>query len=331
MSAGAFLILVAIVFFQPLSGLGQAGAVSHVLLGDVKVDESQMGRPAGLLSFHIILYTTSGRMVDRQVVVNNGRFRFFGVRNGEYDLVIEHETAEIGRIRVMVQSTYRTDFRQDIALELKPGFSTRSRPRPGTISVEDTHERGAATKSVFSEASQELTKKNYARAIALLRQIVSVDPGDFQAWTEMGTAYLMQKDYAEAEKAYAKAVETRPTFFLALLNLGRLHLLQKNFEGAVAVLTKAVEVKSASAEANYYLGEAYLQVKKGSKAVGYLNEALKLDPIGKADAHLRLAALYNAAGIKDQAAVEYQEFLKKKPDYPDKKKLEQYIAQNKKR
>jgi hypothetical protein len=28
--------------------------------------------------------------------------------------------------------------------------------------------------------------------------------------------------------------------------------------------------------------------RKGSKAVGYLNEAIKLDPIGMADAQLRL-------------------------------------------
>ena len=59
-------------------------------------------------------------------------------------------------------------------------------------------------------------------------------------------------------------------------------------------------------------------------------EALKLDPVGKAEAHLRLAALYNGAGMKDKAANEYVEFLKKKPDYPERKKLEQYIAENKK-
>jgi hypothetical protein len=33
--------------------------------------------------------------------------------------------------------------------------------------------------------------------------------------------------------------------------------------------------------------------------------------------------------LKDKAAKEYEEFLKKKPDYPDKKKLEQYISANK--
>jgi tetratricopeptide (TPR) repeat protein len=121
----------------------------------------------------------------------------------------------------------------------------------------------------------------------------------------------------------------RPKFFLALINLGRLRLMQSNFEGAISVLSEAVVTKPTSAEANYYLGEAYLQIKKGSKAVTYLYEALKLDPIGKAEAHLRLAVLYNGAGMKDKAAAEYEQFLKKKPDYPDHKKLEQYIGANK--
>jgi hypothetical protein len=48
-----------------------------------------------------------------------------------------------------------------------------------------------------------------------------------------------------------------------------------------------------------------------------------------ADAHLRLAALYNLAGYKDRAAAEYEQFLQKKPDYPDKKKLTDYIEANK--
>ena len=59
-----------------------------------------------------------------------------------------------------------------------------------------------------------------------------------------------------------------------------------------------------------------------------MNEALKLDPIGMANAHLRLVALYNLAGYKDRAAIEYNEFLKKKPDYPEAQKLRDYIIAN---
>jgi Tfp pilus assembly protein PilF len=62
-----------------------------------------------------------------------------------------------------------------------------------------------------------------------------------------------------------------------------------------------------------------------------LEEAARLDPGNQAEAHLSLAALYDAANLKDRAAAEYEKFLAKKPDYPDKKKLEKYIRENKKR
>ena len=65
-------------------------------------------------------------------------------------------------------------------------------------------------------------------------------------------------------------------------------------------------------------------------AVGYLNQALKLDPVGMADARLRLGALYNAAGMKDKAVVEYRAFLEVVKDHPDRAKIEQYIKDNSK-
>jgi Tfp pilus assembly protein PilF len=79
---------------------------------------------------------------------------------------------------------------------------------------------------------------------------------------------------------------------------------------------------------NHYLGEAYLQSKKGSKAVIYLNEAIRLEPVEKAEIHLRLAALYNAAGAKPLASKEYKMFLDKVPSYKDKAALEKYISEN---
>ena len=72
----------------------------------------------------------------------------------------------------------------------------------------------------------------------------------------------------------------------------------------------------------------YLGAKQGSKAVISLNEAIRLAPQAKAELHLRLAALYNAAGAKDRAVNEYKLFLEKKPDYPDRLKLEAYIKAN---
>jgi tetratricopeptide (TPR) repeat protein len=308
------------------SAIAQSGG--HILYGDVKVDES---KATGFIpiSYDLILYNLSGNVIARQTVTSNGRYRFMNLTDGHYDLVVESENTEVARIRVELSSPrVATDYRQDIFLELKPPVGAPS--KPSSVSVEDYYKRSSANRKLFEKAQAATNKKRYGEAISLLRELLTNDPKDFQAWTELGTVHLIDQNLTEAEQAYARAIEIRPKFFLALMNLGRLRFMRKNFNGAISALSTALAVKPTSADANYYLGEAYLQVKKGSKAVGYLNEAIKLDPVGKADAHLRLATLYNAVGLKDKAAAEYQAFLKKKPDYPNKKRLEQYIAQNKK-
>jgi tetratricopeptide (TPR) repeat protein len=304
--------------------LAQGGG--HILYGDVKVDES---KAAGVnrLSYDLILYNLARQVVTRQTVSSTGRYRFNNLRSGVYDLVVELENVEIGRIRVELVSPLPTDLRQDIALELKAPAASSS--KPGSISVDDYYQRTPANQKLFERAQAATDQKKYVEAVSVFNELLANDPKDFQAWSELGTVYLIEQKPTEAEKAYASAIDIRPKFFLGLMNLGRVRMMQKNFEGAIEPLTVAVGVNATSADANYYLGESYLQIKKGSKAVGYLNEAIKLDPVGKADAHLRLATLYNAVGMKDKAALEYEEFLKKKPDYPDGKKLRGYIDANK--
>jgi tetratricopeptide (TPR) repeat protein len=306
----------------------QAQGGGHILYGDVKVDDSKV---TGMkpISYDLILYLGS-QIVRRQSVSNDGRYRFVDLSNGYYDLVVELENNEIARMRVEITSPrINTDYRQDITLEWKVPFKAPA--KPASVSAADFYQRLPANQKLFEKAQAATDKKKYEEALALFSQLLKDDPGDFQAWTEIGTLNLLQQNLPEAEKAYLRAIEVRPKFFLALLNLGKLLVAQKKHAEAVEPLTLALEIQPTSASLNLLLGEAYLQLKKGSKAVVYLYEAIKLDPTGMTEAHLRLASLYHAAGLKDKAAIEFEEFLKKKPDYPDRKKLEQYISQNKKR
>lgn len=199
----------------------------------------------------------------------------------------------------------------------------------GVISVKDAYTgRSAANGKLFDSASAAAKAKKIDEALKLFNKIVASDPKDFVAWTEIGSLYFGESEFTDAEKSYNKAIEIKPDFMLALLNLGKLYIARQKPQEAIAVLEKAIAADPKSAEANHYLGEAYLQNKQGSKAVAVLNEAIRLDPNGKADVHVRLAALYNAAGLKDRAANEYKLFLAKKPDHPEKSKLEKYIKDN---
>lgn len=296
-----------------------------IIFGDLTVTGAPEEKP---LNFTVMLVFRRGAILQRQTVGSKGRYQFINVEEGDYELVVEFENNEIWRTQVKLNGM-ESRFRQNIDLEWKTSAAGGNASKTANISPEDAYDRKGVNKDRFEKGEQAYDKKEYAKAATFFTEIVTDDPKDFQAWSELGTAYLKQNNLVEAEKAYQRATEVRPTFFLALLNLGRVRMAQKNYETAITVLEQAVTVQPASAEANYLVGNAYLQIKKGSKAVGYLNEALKLDPVGKADAHLLLAALYNGARMKDKAAAEYEQFLKSKPDYADRKKLQVYIDANK--
>ena len=174
-----------------------------------------------------------------------------------------------------------------------------------------------------------MKKKKFDEAAALLQKIVEADPKDHLAWTDLGTMQYALGNTAEAERSYARALSVRPDLLAAAVNLGRLRIATKNFDGAIDVLKPAVEKYPQSSDANQLLGEAYLQTGKNDEAFRYFKEAVRLDPQGKADAHLRLAMIHDAAGRKDKAAAELEQFLAKRPDSPDRQKFEQYVKENK--
>lgn len=302
--------------------------VKHLLYGDFKIGDSKSSG-AKPENFQVVLYTISGNVVARQSVTNNGRYSFNNIPNGEYNLVVEMEGAEVTRMQVRLSGFVKGEHRRDIELEWRGAPSAPAKNNPAVISIGDHYERNPANQSLFDKSQEAIKKNDLKQAATLLNQLISADAKDYQAWTALGLVHSIQDKKGDAEKAFRNALAEKPAYFMALLNLGKLQVIQKSFDNAIETLTKAVETDPKSADANFLLGEAYLQIKKGSKAVGYLNEAIKLDPVGKAEAHLRLATLYRGAGLKDRAVAEYEQFLMKKPDHPDKAKIQQYISENK--
>ena len=308
----------------PAHVLAQGG---QSLFGDVRVTaENNTVVPKEVT---LILRLVPDGEVGRQTVSSRGRYRFNNLKAGEYEIVIEADGKEIGRLQTimirnqMSNSPYGNQY--DLDFRWRPGAS--SPPGGGVIAAGDFYERPSSNRSLFGRAEEFVTKKKYDDAVQLLKQFVETDKNDFQDWTALGIIYEAQEKFDDAESAYLKAIEVHPPSVRAQLNLGKLRYSQKKFDAAVEPLTKAIALQPTNGDANYLLGECYLQLKKGSKAIPYLNEAANL---GRPDAHWRLGWLYNAAGMKDKAALEYEEYLKKNPTYPERDKLKEYIHINKK-
>ena len=320
-----FLVCLAILYglWAIACAAGVGAQNNYAIWGELRI-RGGADAPSGAT---IILYKSGGSEVGRQSISSGGRYRFTNLSAGEYDVTAEVEEKEIARVRVPILERSLSPFygfRQDFDFEWK---SKSGGAKPKVISANDSYTRSAANQSLFNKAEHAVSNKKYDEAIGLLQLILDNDKADFQVWSLLGTVYLVEEKVDDAEKAYLSAIAVKPSYTFSLLNLAKLRISKKKFEEAVEPLTRVVEQEPLSGEANLLLGECYLQLKKGSKAVVYLNEAARL---GKPEAHLRLGWLYDAAGMKDKAAMEYQEFLKKKPDYPDRKRLEKYISANKK-
>ena len=297
----------------------------QTLFGDVRVTAENSGVSVPQEVTLILRRVTEGE-VGRQTVSSRGRYRFTNLKTGEYEIIVEVDNNEIGRLQqVTVGGLSNSPYGYQYDLDLR--MKSPSLPKSGVISAADVYNRSPAAEQIFHKAEDAVEKKKYDQAALFLKGVIEKDGMDFQAWTALGSVYLAQQKFEDAEEAYLKAIELKPTATRSSLNLGRLLSSRKKYEEAIEPLTRVVELQPDSGDAQMLLGECYLQVKKGSKAIPHLNEAARL---GHPEAHLRLGWLYNAAGLKDKAAVEYEEFLKKKPDYPDRAKLKEYIQANKK-
>ena len=296
------------------------------LLGDIKVDESNADEPVPL-TLDVFLYK-SGNVVARQRLGNNDRYRFNNLSAGQYEVVVEIDSREVARVSKLIAGQVADDVRLDINLAYRRTIERKS-VVPEVISAADAYPRSGRNKTLHQQSNQLIVDKRYDEAIASLKELLGLDPKDYPAWFQLGVVYFIRKEYEAAEKCFISSSIAQPSYLPATFNLGRVRLARKNFEGAIDAFEKTVKANPHHAEAFYFLGETYLQLKKGSFAVGYFEQALKLDPDGMSEAHLRLASLYDQAGYKSLAATEYEQFLRKKPEYEQRKKLEGYIAANK--
>jgi Flp pilus assembly protein TadD len=306
----------------PVGGSGG----EHEIYGEFKVDESK-AREKVPSSFVLILMTDTGKVVERQSAMVNATFRFMGLRNGNYEIVVESVGTPVARYSIMLNSSRKVESKQDITLEWVGGGGAK----PGAVSAAEFYERTPANRDLFGKAEAAFKKKKYGEAAALLRQLVVADERDHIAWAYLGSAHNSLGDAAESERCYLRALALRPDLLAAAVNLGRLYAIGKSFDKAAEVLKPAVEKHPESADAHFLLAEAYLQTGKYDESAVHFRETLRLDPKGKSDAHLRLALLLDAAGKKDEAAAELKQFLDKNPNHPNREKFEQYIRENRKR
>lgn len=279
--------------------------------------------PAGKYPRVTVILTERSQSPSWVTVSKTGNYCFRRLGAGDGSLLVEIDGIEVGRRQLASFGTaqQREDF------EVYRGGAQKTTP-PAVISSKFSRPPNERTIDLYKKVVESEAAKDLGRSISLVREIVSIDPEDFIAWTKLGSLHFEQNVFADADAAFRKALELRIDYTPAWINVGKMRVFQKQYAAAIEIFKQAISTDPASARSYQLLGEAYLQNKQGSLAVEALNQAIKLDPQGMAECHLLLARLYDLAGAKKEASHEFKLFLIKVPDHADKKKFEKYIKDN---
>ncbi|MGE5198100.1 MAG: sulfatase-like hydrolase/transferase [Rhodospirillaceae bacterium] len=137
------------------------------------------------------------------------------------------------------------------------------------------------------EADQD--EASFAKAKALLNEVVTEDPTVIDAWFMLGTQHLKRHMAKEAVAYFKKTLELKPDYDLAVINMAQAYRQLGDDDAALAGFHRYLELDPKDAYVQYQIGEIWLDRGDTAKAEQLFNLALEFDP--------KVAAAKNALGV----------------------------------
>jgi protein O-GlcNAc transferase len=153
-------------------------------------------------------------------------------------------------------------------------------------------------------------------AIALLKKVVAVEPGNANAWTNLGMALAQVQQAKDAVPALTKAVALAPKSATAHQDLAAAYVQLSQFDDAVRELRLALKLDAESPQLHYDLGLALKMKDDAAGAIPEFEAAERLDPQQPESPYV-LGVLYMQAGRYAEAAREMKRSLTLRPQNGD--------------
>ncbi|MEP6788171.1 MAG: hypothetical protein ABJB40_07060, partial [Acidobacteriota bacterium] len=211
--------------------------------------------PGSKLPRVTITLTDSQQPANRMMLSKSGNYCFKRTGSGG-TLLVEVDGLEAARrtLASMGGSQQREDFEIAVGQPLSP---------PAVVSTKFSRPPNSNTVELYRQASEAEKGQDLDKAVAFIKEIVSVDAADFGAWAKLGSLFFEQKAYTEADAAFRKSLELRVDYTPAWINVGQMRVAQKQYAAATEIFKHAAELEPTSARAFQLLGEAYLLNKQG--------------------------------------------------------------------
>jgi len=153
---------------------------------------------------------------------------------------------------------------------------------------------------------------NLQDAVHHWEKAVGIYPAFLEAHLRLGAAYMVLKQSDKAEVALRRAIEIDPKTANAWFALGELYKQQKRIDEAEKALREGLAVENRSWQGHFALGRLYLGKGETVKAARQIALTIQLNP-NLADAHLLAGNIFLQAGKREDALIEFEEYLRLAP------------------
>ena len=248
---------------------------------------------------------------------NNGSFEFTNVRMGSYQLIFEQVGYQDSREQLEVEGPV---FGMGITLRRLNGGG----PGGSSVSVRELSMPQKARDAMSKGMALLYQKSDYPGSIKQFERAIQAYPNFYEAYAQIGIAYMKMKDTARSEQALRKSLDlSEDRYPDALFLLAALFSSQQRFGDSEPLARKAVELDANSWHAQSELAQALFGLKRAEDAEKPAEEAAKLQPDNPL-LRLLLADIHIALGNDPALLDDFNAYLKLAPNGNFAEKVRQH-------
>ncbi len=219
------------------------------------------------------LNSTEGPSVGTFLSASGGTFYFPNLAAGTYTLVASLSGYETASQQVDLFDTERA---LQVELRKTAGASDKG---TNTVSVRELSIPRKAHDQMEKGLALLYGKSDYQGSLKPFEKAIQEYPDYYEAYAQIGVAYMKLADTANSEKAFQKSLEVSHEQYLdGYLGLAELSLNGHHFADAETFARKAVEIDANSWRAQSQLARALVELHRPSEAETSALAAVKLKP-----------------------------------------------------
>lgn len=284
------------------------GPHDFIISGTVRRDDTDEPVPGVRLQ----LLTAAGNVAHSSILTNDsGDFSFGQFAPGHYEIVAERDGYQPARTEVEVsrydQPNLIVRMRKQLVAPNPAGDLTTAHQLAIPQKARAAFEKGVAKAD---------SRGDYKGAVLDFQHAINLYPDYYEAYAEMGTAYVRLKDFASAEKSLRQSIEMSAQKYVPPLMLLSMLLNDQNRAGEAEPLARQVIATDPTAwRGQYELSRAQLTLRRLPEAEASAYAARDLKPESP-DIYLLLSEIHRQTQNPGALLQDIDAYLKLAPQGP---------------